>query len=54
VAPDTAPLVVKAGADVLVCGSALFAKEHSLSDNVSALRHAISEVPDVTEPKLSS
>ena len=54
VAPDTASLVVKAGADVLVCGSALFAKEHSLSDNVSALRHAISEVPDVTEPKLSS
>jgi ribulose-phosphate 3-epimerase len=26
VAPDTAPLVVRAGADVLVCGSALFAE----------------------------
>jgi ribulose-phosphate 3-epimerase len=44
VAPDTAPLVVGAGADVLVCGSALFAKEHSLSDNVGALRRAIGQV----------
>jgi ribulose-phosphate 3-epimerase len=44
VAPDTAPLVVRAGAEVLVCGSALFAKEHSLSDNVGALRRAISQV----------
>jgi ribulose-phosphate 3-epimerase len=40
-APDTAPLVVAAGADVLVCGSALFAKERSLTDNVGALRRAI-------------
>jgi ribulose-phosphate 3-epimerase len=47
VAPDTAPLVVSAGADVLVCGSALFAKERSLTDNVSALRHSIREVPDI-------
>jgi ribulose-phosphate 3-epimerase len=44
VAPDTAPFVVQAGADVLVCGSALFAKERSLSDNVGALRRAISQV----------
>lgn len=48
VAPDTAPLVVQAGADVLVCGSALFARERSLSDNVGALRHAIAQVQGVT------
>jgi ribulose-phosphate 3-epimerase len=36
---DTAPLVVAAGADVLVAGSALF-KGHDYAANIKALRNA--------------
>jgi ribulose-phosphate 3-epimerase len=45
VAPATAASVVQAGADVLVCGSALFDRTHTLRYNVNALRRAISEAP---------
>jgi ribulose-phosphate 3-epimerase len=41
VAPGTAADVVRAGADILVSGSGLFARERPIAENVSALRHAI-------------
>jgi ribulose-phosphate 3-epimerase len=43
VAPATAPQVVAAGADILVCGSSVFNKKATVADNVHALEAAISE-----------
>jgi ribulose-phosphate 3-epimerase len=41
VGPNTAADVVRAGADVLVCGSALFAPDKPIAENVRDLREAI-------------
>ena len=43
VTPETAPLVVKAGADVLVAGSAVFkgGTKESYGRNMSAIRDAL-------------
>jgi ribulose-phosphate 3-epimerase len=41
VAASTAAEVVRAGADILVSGSGIFARERPISENVSALRRAI-------------
>jgi ribulose-phosphate 3-epimerase len=43
VGPKTAPQVVRAGADVLVCGSSLLSGGRPLRENVAALRAAIRE-----------
>jgi len=39
--PETAPLVVKAGATVLVAGSAVFSHQHSVADGIKAIRDAV-------------
>jgi ribulose-phosphate 3-epimerase len=36
--PETAPVVVAAGAGVLVAGSAIFNRKASVKDNIAALR----------------
>lgn len=41
IAPATAPSVVSAGADVLVCGSSVFNSNSPVDENVCALRAAI-------------
>jgi ribulose-phosphate 3-epimerase len=41
IAPATAPQVVDAGADVLVCGSSVFNDKASVADNVQALKAAM-------------
>ncbi len=41
IAPNNVARVVAAGADVLVCGSSIFAPQHSVAENVRALRDAI-------------
>lgn len=43
VSPATAPQVVVAGADVLVCGSSVFNQKASVADNVRALHVAMGE-----------
>jgi ribulose-phosphate 3-epimerase len=42
ISPETAPLVVRAGANVLVAGSAVFkgGKPESYRENISAIRNA--------------
>jgi ribulose-phosphate 3-epimerase len=39
--PENAVEVVSAGASVLVAGSAIFNNQHSVGENISALRHAV-------------
>ena len=41
IAPATAPQVVAAGADVLVCGSSVFNSRTPVSENVQAIRDAL-------------
>lgn len=41
ITPDTARLAAQAGANVFVAGSAVFDRQHSVSDNVSAMLKAI-------------
>jgi ribulose-phosphate 3-epimerase len=41
IGPATAPQVVQAGADVLVCGSSVFNKKSPVAQNVSAIRAAL-------------
>lgn len=41
VGPQTAPDVVRAGADILVCGSSLLSARRPLKENVAALRAAL-------------
>ena len=42
--PDTAPLVAKAGADVLIAGSAVFRHPDGLADAIAEIRRAQSAV----------
>lgn len=44
IAPNTAGEVVKAGATILVAGSAVFNSKASISDNIKALESAIAQV----------
>ena len=53
VSPNTAADVVRAGADVLVCGSALFAPEHGIEENVRALRGGIDAWSCDVDPALA-
>jgi ribulose-phosphate 3-epimerase len=49
--PDTAPLVAKAGADVLIAGSAVFRHPDGLADAIAEIRRAATEVaPGRTHP----
>ena len=41
ISPNNAARLVAAGADVLVCGSSIFAPQHGVAENVRALREAI-------------
>lgn len=41
IAPDTAPLVVQAGATVLIAGSSIYNERASVAENVAALRAAL-------------
>lgn len=41
IGPATAPQVVQAGADVLVCGSSVFNKKSPVAQNVNAIRTAL-------------
>ena len=43
ITPSTAPQVVPAGAEILVCGSCVFNLKTKVEDNVSALREALEE-----------
>ena len=42
IAPATAPQVVEAGADVLVCGSSVFNRDSQVAESVGTLRNALS------------
>jgi ribulose-phosphate 3-epimerase len=44
VSPDTAPLAVKAGADILVAGNSVFKGKGSIQENIQALRDSIAEL----------
>ncbi len=44
IAPDTAPLVVAAGATVLIAGSSIYNGRASVAENVAALRAAVGEL----------
>lgn len=41
IGPQTAPAVVKAGAEVLIAGSAIFSKKKSVAENVREIRESI-------------
>lgn len=41
IAPDTAPLVVRAGATVLIAGSSIYNERASVAENVAALRASL-------------
>jgi ribulose-phosphate 3-epimerase len=43
IAPATVEQVVKAGATILVAGSAIFNSKASISDNIKALENAIAQ-----------
>jgi ribulose-phosphate 3-epimerase len=43
---ETAPVVVRAGATVLVAGSAVYNDQGSVSANVSRLREAVADIPE--------
>ncbi|MDP2936123.1 MAG: ribulose-phosphate 3-epimerase [Dehalococcoidia bacterium] len=43
IGPQTAPAVVKAGAEVLIAGSAVFSKKKSVAENVREIRESIAK-----------
>ena len=44
ISPDTAPAVVQAGGEVLVAGSAVFNRDHSVAESLGRLRGALTTV----------
>jgi len=50
IGPLTAPQVVQAGAEVLVCGSSVYNQKSAVSENVRALREAISGAQTLSTP----